>query len=452
MKSKPGIDNPYALANWMKDQGTTPSAETDYAAAWAKFAAAPDFARYCSLYNEANASSSLAQLTRPKASTEAGKTVRKFSARFQEAGEPDEAKREVPVFIITEGMGNRADKNLYSRALLEKSVSLFDGLKAYADHRSKKEEAERPEGSIRNLVGRYHSVGVVEVDGKARIKATLKVLDGPAFDWVWSLVKEAVAYSKQYPDKDFVGISINGYGDSHEEKDKASGEVVNVVDQFLALESADIVTNPGAGGRVGAPGLRESDKNPGGSTMNDALKKHVEGLKAMKTEMDKNPDHAKMYGEAMGGLISAAEAMCAEPPAPAKEEPPKPAPATEADKTFADMEARYKGGKMSESEKGIFETLLADRAEARIRENAAMVEKHLTESGLAAHYCEDLRVISLGKDEKTVKNLVEARKKLVESITGDRATGAGAGNGKPEDKKTKLAEAVASSGLPIKKA
>jgi hypothetical protein len=449
----------------MKAQGMSPSAEADGPALWKKFEADPEFKSYCERYNEANASSSLAQLTRP-AKKESFREARKFFSRFQEAGEPDEAKREVPVFIITEGMGNRADRNFYSRALLEKSVPLFDGLKAYADHRTKTEEAERPEGSIRNLVGFYHSPRVVEVDGKSRIAAKLKISEGPAFDWVWSLVKEAAAYSKKYPEKDFVGISIHGYGDSHEEKD-ASGEVLNMVDSFSALESADIVTNPGAGGRVGAPGLMESVRallreginHAGGNNMKDALAKHLEALKAMKAEMDKKPDMAKEYGEAMSGLIASAEAMAKEgepapaaPAAPKKDETPAPAsePKTEAEK-FSASEERYKSGKMSEAEKSLFEALVNERAASRIKANSDMVEKHLSESGLPEHFCADLRALCLGKSEDDVKKLVEARKKIVESITGERASGAGSGNGGGAPAaKTKLAEAVAKAGLPIK--
>jgi hypothetical protein len=294
-----------------------------------------------------------------------------------------------------------------------------------------------------------------------------------------------VSYSKKFADKDYVGISINAWGASHEVE--MQGVKYNVVDDLTEVQSADIVTKAGAGGRILGIGLREAIKalmregNPKGGTqpMKDMLLKHAEGLKGLHEEISKTPDHAKLYGPALEELMKHHEAIrkTHEEAEKAREEAAKKAgeeagkakpkedvhvtipPGSDVAKpgdegltaeSFKSLAAKYKDGKLTETEKVLFETLLQERAARQIKEHVDMVEKHLTESGLPELYRDDLRVLCAGRGEAEVKKLVEGRESLVSTITGNRASGAGAGAGKGSAE-AKTMDAMVKAGVPMKK-
>lgn len=401
-----------------------------------------------------------------------------LGGRFLESeGAANDATREVPVLIIKEGMGNRADKHFYSAELFARTIEKFNGIKAYANHPSKTEETDRPERDVREIVGYYHSPRIITIEGKKAIAATLKIIEGESYAWAWNLVKEAAAFAGKFSGKELVGISINAWGKSHEEE-TASG-IINFVDDFSEVQSADIVTQAGAGGgfRLKEAGLRlretikkaleashhkENDMNPN-------LKAFGEGLKALHDQIKGNPEHAAAYGPACEALMSQhAEMMKGEAPAdPAapKKDDPKPADAPAADspeakkeaarladlaKDFSKMEEAYKSGKMSPVEKALFETILTERAETKIKNDKAFVEKSIKESGIPAAYASDLPLLCAGKSEAEVKTLVEARKALV-SMTGNRAEGAGESGAKGgKGGASKMAERLAASGVKMK--
>lgn len=452
---------------------------------------------------------------------EAKKEALILGIRLQEAGQVNEQAREVPVLIIKEGMGNKVDRHFYSRELLQKIAPAFDGVKAYADHPSKTEESDRPERSVKDIVGYYHSPKFVEVNGRGAIEAILKINDGASCAWAWDLVKEAVAYSQKFNNKDLVGISINAYGTSHSAE--MGDELVNMVDELTEVQSADIVTQAGAGGGFR---LREAVKKAlkegyeGANQVHNLLKQHADGLQGMRQALKSSPEHEKAYGPAMDALIghcaemmsqcekeapmnpeapAPAPAAAAAPAAPAPaaaaapaapeakpddkkkpmesakpegEEAPKPAaeapapaPAPEAPKPeakkeepapapapnpnlhveaktpeqeFEAMQERYKGGKMSANEVKVFEALMV-----------VVVEKAIKESGIPEAYASDLKEACAKKTTPEVKALVEARKKLVASLVGDRAEGAGAPEVKPDS--GKFTEALQKAGVPLKK-
>lgn len=451
---------------------------------WEDFEQSPEYQAYGEKYGEANAASSSGQLMRPEKPTESKKASVILGIRLSEAGQVDDATREVPVLIIKEGMGNQVDNHFYSRELLQKIAKMFEGVKAYADHPSKSEESDRPERSIKDIVGYYHSPKFVEVGGRGAISAILKINDGSSYDWAWDLVKEAVSYSGKFKDKDLVGISINAFGNSHpvEMKD----QLVNVVDDLTEVQSADIVTQAGAGGgfrlREAVKKVLARENHTQGENMNkELLAQHGDALQKLRDAMKGNPEHEKAYGPTMEALLGHhAEMMksCEGAPAPAPSEPPaapaaapaeggapapepkkdepkkdEPKPKEEAaspEKEFEKMQERYQAGQMSATEKKVFEALLALKAEAKIKENVAMVEKTIKEAGLPEAYTQDLKVVCAGKEEAEVKKLVEARKALVAPLIGNRAEGAGAGSvSKPET--GKVMEALVKAGVPLKK-
>lgn len=432
----------------------------------------------CVKVEEANAASTLAATARKgaKPGLESARIALAIGVRFLESiGGPNDDTREVPVLIIKEGMGNAVDRHFYSRELLAKIAPMFDGVKAYADHPTKTQEKDQPERSVRQIVGYYHSPRVVLVEGKSAIAATLKIIEGDSYAWAWNLVKEAAAFAKKFPTKDLVGISINAWGASHQVEAENLG-LVNMVDDLTEVQSADIVTAAGAGGgfrlREAVQSLLGSIKEVGPMDK-EAFARFGDGLKALSGEMSKNPEHAKAYGPAMEALMGAhADIMktCEGGPAAAaldsadadgvEEKKKKAAEAAaqaakentmDAVETLEQMRERYVGGKMTPAEKNIFEKLNEAEVREKVRANKEMIEAKITEAKIPEAFADDLRVTCVGRSEDEIKRLVEARKKLVETIHGNRAEGAGAGTGGEKKPNTEIKERLASAGVTLKK-
>lgn len=126
------------------------------------------------------------------------------------------------------GAGESANGNVYSPEVLEAAAPLFVGVQMYADHPTRSEEYERPERSVRDLVGR-----VIEAryeDGKIRARAKLSAAAG----WLKTLIREGIAGD----------LSINAQGRGRKENGKF------IVEAITAARSADFVTTGAARGRV----------------------------------------------------------------------------------------------------------------------------------------------------------------------------------------------------------
>lgn len=219
---------------------------------------------------EADSSSANVAALRAK---ESGKI--NFRTRFLEADKSHKSATGLhtvyKVCLIEEGMGNFGASNYYSRAALESAVSVFEGRKIYADHPEKSEAEERPERSVRDVLGHFENLNIQEgVGGQALLCGDLVVMGGQSYQWARELMEHAVAYAKKFPDKEFVGLSVNAAGDSSaismEElmskpipesaivkinEAKANGITeVNFVDAFTEAVSCDLVTEAGAGGKI----------------------------------------------------------------------------------------------------------------------------------------------------------------------------------------------------------
>lgn len=174
--------------------------------------------------------------------------------------------------LIEEGLGNLKDLFYYSREALEGAVALFEGKKIFADHPSAIDEKVRPERSVRDIVGYYENVAVEEgEEGQALVTSDVVMLPHEENRWARSLMISALEFAKKYPDKDFVGLSINASGDATpmpiEEflKDRkittAAGEKlqramesgaseIKLVNALTDIISVDLVTEAGAGGAI----------------------------------------------------------------------------------------------------------------------------------------------------------------------------------------------------------
>jgi hypothetical protein len=145
----------------------------------------------------------------------------------------DTDQRRVRVTLIKPGWS--ANSRYYSREVLSKAVSMFEGTKAYFDHPGKDELKNRPERSVRDLAGWYEGVRQ-EPDG--RITADLNI-DHPD---AWRIIETAVTRKP-----DYAGLSINALGSTR--KGEAEGRAGVLVEDIAKANSTDIVTTPAAGGK-----------------------------------------------------------------------------------------------------------------------------------------------------------------------------------------------------------
>lgn len=151
---------------------------------------------------------------------------------LQEAEINAEAKT-VRTTLIKPGWS--ANGRYYSKPVLKEAARLFEGGKAYADHPGKTEQKERPERSIRDLVGWYSDVKQ-ETDG--RLTASLHVID----DKVWPIVEAAITKNPE-----LAGVSINALGNTR--IGEVDGKKGVIVEAIVKHNSTDIVTTPAAGGK-----------------------------------------------------------------------------------------------------------------------------------------------------------------------------------------------------------
>lgn len=216
-----------------------------------------------------------------------------FHPRLMEASY-DPATRTASVVIIEEGVGNARDAHYYGNDTIKYAVAdkVFDGAQAYADHPGLDEDVNRPERSVRDLFGYYFDTKVIESRGKIAMAAKLKIQDGA--DWAVGLIKEAIDYNKRFPDKTYVGISINADGDVAPAT--VSGEQVNYVKRITQAFSADMVTKPARGGRFlalvesasGAQNTKRKENKVTLAQLRESAARLTEAITSGKTEIDKD--------------------------------------------------------------------------------------------------------------------------------------------------------------------
>ena len=394
---------------------------------------------------ETNAIGTNAQLTKPAKNIESKSSSLQLRTHFIEA-EANDAGRSVPVIIIQEGLGNLKDRHFYTKTALEKSYARFNGAQCYADHPGKTEEADRPERTIRDLIGYYVNPEITNLDGKTAIKATLKIFDGDAYGWAWDLVKEALAFAKLFPDKDLVGISINANGVTHQEQDEQQ-QITHYVDEITEVNSSDMVTRAGAGGKIGAD-IREAvaavtqakaKHHPEvKKLMKKALEKIAGELEAIKANCEGGKVEAAALPDVINELIEQLKQLADQAPEgtdTADEEAKKKAAEAEA-KAKADAAAAAAAApaatspadqKESAALKAVTDENILLKETLKLRDSAAMVEKLLKESHLPAGTYDGLRLVLIGKDEAYAKKLIEAKKQEIAAVLGLKAKATGNG-------------------------
>lgn len=126
----------------------------------------------------------------------------------------------------------------YPASVLERDAAevFTPGVKMYENHFTESEEYERPEGDVSKLVGKLISYGIYEPDN----------VEGPG-------VYADVEFYDSYVDRineigEDVGLSVRGNGTS--EEGEIAGRYGRIVTQLLNINSVDVVTAAGAGGKL----------------------------------------------------------------------------------------------------------------------------------------------------------------------------------------------------------
>ena len=196
-------------------------------------------------------------------------------SRFLEASRDDGiGPTKFKVALIQEGLGNLRDCYYYTRQCLETAVATaaFEGKKCFADHPSMSEEQDRPERSVRDILGHFENVHIEETkDGSARLVADLIIPHTHSFEWARTLVASSISFAKKYPDRELVGLSINASGDAKSlpidefmtsaslpegvkpkllKAKEVGATQVRVVSEIKDAVSVDLVTEPGARGKI----------------------------------------------------------------------------------------------------------------------------------------------------------------------------------------------------------
>lgn len=227
---------------------------------------------------EADMASSMPQLARGKESAISFRTM-KFKEKTNQTTDIGINKPKQPNLgftkfrsvMLQEGLGNFADAYFYTKEALQTAAPIFEGKKIFADHPSSLDEQIRPERSVRDVLGHFENVHVEETDdGRSQLVGDVVILPDESFKWARSLMSHAVEFHTKFPDKEFIGLSINASGDASpvsltefmktdlpesvmlklKEAQEQSIETIKVVSSIKSAISCDLVTEAGAGGSL----------------------------------------------------------------------------------------------------------------------------------------------------------------------------------------------------------
>jgi len=152
---------------------------------------------------------------------------------FREAAE---GKGRAEVIVIRPGF-NWDQSRYYPAEILARDHGVFEGARMYADHPTASEQRERPERSIRDLVGFLENV---RVGKRGEIRGTVRVVA----EWFKGLLEGL----KKQGLLTQLGVSVNAGGTGR--KGKIQGVMTGIVEAIDKCLSVDFVTQSGAGGMV----------------------------------------------------------------------------------------------------------------------------------------------------------------------------------------------------------
>lgn len=319
------------------------------------------------------------------------------------------------VVIIQEGLGNLKDGFYYTKECLKNSITHFEGKKIYADHPSSQEEEVRPERSVRDILGYFENVKYEEAEGRGQLTASVRLMDEAPYSWARGLMRYAVDFSKKFPDKEFVGLSINASGDAEEKpvedfmkeyqvpesamvklqsavsQGLGSVRVVNLITDAI---SCDLVTEAGAGGKVLS--MIEQEK---------LMKKQV--------NLDLSDEQNPKIKEAELPKEEPKEEPKAEPKAEPKEEPKKEEAAPEAPAAASADPGHDDAAQDIELMKKVLKQYFGDQADSLDESDDAMMKQAMEEYksiGMEGEECMKMAAASVKlKKAKAAKEAEEPK-------------------------------------------
>lgn len=159
------------------------------------------------------------------------KTLVEKGTLVTEASAESKSGKRFRAKIIEAGQGSSA---FYPARVLEDYASVFKpGTQMFFDHPSLSEDWERPERTVKDLVGKLVTEAVYSPVDEALYA------DVEFYSWVAPILEEM---------KDDIGLSIRAFGTAEESGD--ADAPTPVLTSFVEVLSVDVVTRAGAGGAL----------------------------------------------------------------------------------------------------------------------------------------------------------------------------------------------------------
>ena len=226
------------------------------------------------------------------------------------------------VILISEGPGNRRNKNFYGPEAVASSVEAFEGQWCYLNHQDMAEADTLPERRVQDKAGYYKNLSIMQVKEGTACVGELHCDLSESGAMLAAKVKSALKYKESFPDngKEFFGFSVNADGDAEprDMTDKGGGPDDNYVTAITEGDSCDLVTTPARGGR----GLAVIKEGQSGAvtqkSQEGSMKKKLQAIFAKLTEACKgmSDEEKKRLSEshkaALAVVESEAEPMEAE--------------------------------------------------------------------------------------------------------------------------------------------
>lgn len=224
------------------------------------------------------------------------KKLKEASGRLFEAQKDDKGRVSFPVVIISQGLGNLSDRNYYTAQAIKQAAAdkIYEGKKAYFDHPTPTEDEEIPGRSVRAIAGHYaNTKAAQDKDGLWVLRGDLIPIESNTE--AMGLLNHASEYKRKFPDMDFIGVSINGDGEGKampydefikeyrpsslelEKIQQVEGQEINAITKLTSAVSADLVTEPGARGRILLESQKLKQKRRSKMKMFEFMKKFLAG-------------------------------------------------------------------------------------------------------------------------------------------------------------------------------
>ncbi|MGH7756081.1 MAG: hypothetical protein ACREM8_07345, partial [Vulcanimicrobiaceae bacterium] len=186
---------------------------------------------------------------------------------------------------------------------------VFEGAQCYFDHPTTVEDRVQPERSVTKLAGWFADTRLGKVADERGMERAAIIADfhpQSGNEQVLELMRTATEYATEFPDKSYIGFSINAIGKSS--KAEINGQTYNQVDNISEVISVDIVTRAGARGKVisfqeaARMGARKTKTSRAREATRRISKDFLAESKAIVAAVraDKLDEARKLFSEALG--------------------------------------------------------------------------------------------------------------------------------------------------------